>query len=415
MISKSNLIKLKLQHHLTDYISIVDEVGVKKFFKDIFIKEFSKKIEKEDETKSGLKDNTYWKKCFDDLSYKEQMLVKTGYIVKYNKYLLKDILNKNIDASEEYKQFIIPFLNGTSSNYSDFVTFFSYYKNFGRIIPIDDLICEKVLKPICNKIKINIGLIEDENKYKEVEMNILKFFTIVEALYYNGKINEVLKVIDLNIIKQIYDISKNVKLLNQNKINLIDFIINQLNEINNNSNDKENLIMCKMNYFSNFILKNENNNNNNSFINNINKTRFFKIERIVSVLKEMNIDYLTEYNFDNYKVDFYLPKYNAVIELNGFSHYYPLQTQLKEKDKFRYCYLRRMYGLKFLFIQKFYDEYYTVNEQYNEYIRKSLGLILNDNQLDKNTRLDIKYDIIEEHNKPYFEENYFFQHIKYKY
>lgn len=435
MISKSNLIKQKLKYHLSDYISVINDVGLHKFlntvFKEELLKEKEKKVIKNSQlirnksinenpsniNKSfdyNLIDNTYWNNCFNDLSKKEECFVKIGYILKYNKYILKDIYNKNINALEEFQNYISSYLNSQSLSYYEFNEFINYYKNYGRILPIDEYLCQKVLSPIFIKVKSDLKFIEDPKKFEELIDGISKIFNFVEAFYYNGKIKEVFKIIDvksleqlLNIFKEVLKVETKYSITNfYSNFTLMDFILQQ---------GKNTSSMCEMNFFSDLEVS-DNDKIINENISSINKSSFYKLDRVISVFKEMNLEYIPEFKFDKYKVDFYLPKYNSVVEINGYSHYYPLQTQLKQKDKFRYCFLRRMYGLNFVFIQKFYDEYYVGDEQYNEYVRKSLLLVLNkkneEEQLDKKLRKDVKYDIIEGHNKAYFDENYFFQNIK---
>lgn len=69
---------------------------------------------------------------------------------------------------------------------------------------------------------------------------------------------------------------------------------------------------------------------------------------IQNKLEENNIEYFIHYNFDwlvtseKHKmfVDFYIPKYNLVIEYNGKQHYEFTEYFHKTKEKFAECYER---------------------------------------------------------------------------
>ena len=56
-------------------------------------------------------------------------------------------------------------------------------------------------------------------------------------------------------------------------------------------------------------------------------------KRILLWLEQNNISYCRQYKIDNYKVDFYLPNSNIIIEFNGIQHYEPVE-HFGGKEKF---------------------------------------------------------------------------------
>ena len=56
-------------------------------------------------------------------------------------------------------------------------------------------------------------------------------------------------------------------------------------------------------------------------------------KRILFWLEQNNIGYCRQYKIDNYKVDFYLPNSNIIIEFNGIQHYEPVE-HFGGKEKF---------------------------------------------------------------------------------
>lgn len=70
-------------------------------------------------------------------------------------------------------------------------------------------------------------------------------------------------------------------------------------------------------------------------------------------LKEMNIEFIEEFQQDGYSYDFYIPKYNTVLEYDGPIHFYPLQTQYLEKDKFRFRMINKLYKRKLVYVPYF--------------------------------------------------------------
>lgn len=89
-----------------------------------------------------------------------------------------------------------------------------------------------------------------------------------------------------------------------------------------------------------------------------------------STLDEMGIRYRKEYSRDNYVYDFYLDDYNIVLEYDGPIHFYPLQTQLRETDKFRIRNIMRKYGSKVIKIPFF--ESSKFDDKKNAYLEMTI-------------------------------------------
>ena len=103
--------------------------------------------------------------------------------------------------------------------------------------------------------------------------------------------------------------------------------------------------------------------------------------KLITVLKQMNIEFETQKTFDSCKnvlplyFDFYIPRYNMVIEYNGIQHYESIKffggeqrlEEQKQNDliKRQWC---KEHQIKFVEIS--YLEQNRINE---EYIKKILG------------------------------------------
>ncbi len=72
--------------------------------------------------------------------------------------------------------------------------------------------------------------------------------------------------------------------------------------------------------------------------------------KIIKTLKLLNIKYIEEYPMDGYTLDYFLPDLNIALEYSGPDHYYPIQTQLNEKTKFRHLQLVEYSGVKIVYI-----------------------------------------------------------------
>ena len=92
----------------------------------------------------------------------------------------------------------------------------------------------------------------------------------------------------------------------------------------------------------------ENITKNNNFIN-ISQTQ----TKIFNYLNLFGYQAQEEVKFDNYSVDIYLPKQNIAIEFCGPYHFYPYQSQLTEKDKYRHKYITNKFNIEILYIPIF--------------------------------------------------------------
>ena len=82
---------------------------------------------------------------------------------------------------------------------------------------------------------------------------------------------------------------------------------------------------------------------------NIRSARFeYKhLNEIEDFLDIMNIDYLEQYQVDNYRVDLYIPEFNLAIEIDEKEHKYK-----KEYDKIRQNYIEKQIYCKFIRINE---------------------------------------------------------------
>lgn len=101
-------------------------------------------------------------------------------------------------------------------------------------------------------------------------------------------------------------------------------------------------------------------------------------ERIQQILKELNIDFISQYHTDELKndnnyylyFDFYLPDYNVIIEYQGEQHYSPInrgyyndvtyqELKLRDEKKREFCHNK---GIRLIEIP--YTDYYLLNQSY---------------------------------------------------
>ena len=69
----------------------------------------------------------------------------------------------------------------------------------------------------------------------------------------------------------------------------------------------------------------------NNYDTEVSKTE----EKLVKSFKNLKIKYLEQHRIKNYISDYYLPDLNTIVEYFGPDHFYPLQTQIDQKSKFR--------------------------------------------------------------------------------
>jgi len=74
---------------------------------------------------------------------------------------------------------------------------------------------------------------------------------------------------------------------------------------------------------------------------------------IKKYLKILNIEFLEEYTEDGFAYDYYLPKLNIVLEFDGPIHFYPLQIQFLDWNKFRYKMINDLFKRRVVYIPYF--------------------------------------------------------------
>lgn len=109
---------------------------------------------------------------------------------------------------------------------------------------------------------------------------------------------------------------------------------------------------------------------------------------IENALKELKINYIQEYTYDHYNFDFYLPDLKVLVEFDGPVHFYPMQTQYKESQKYRLKYMFENSEMTVVNIPGFEQNRWTTQASVRENVKK---LIFE------------KHDIF---NGPLFNENY---------
>lgn len=122
-----------------------------------------------------------------------------------------------------------------------------------------------------------------------------------------------------------------------------------------------------------------------------------KIKKFLDIL---GVKYIEEFRHKQYTYDYFLPDLNAILEFHGPDHFYPLQTQLDEKNKFRMINIRENFSGKIIVIPFFEFMRFDTDQTTLSYLR---------NVIFKN------YDLFEE-NSLLFKENFdlFGQIRKYK-
>lgn len=126
------------------------------------------------------------------------------------------------------------------------------------------------------------------------------------------------------------------------------------------------------------------------------KCKTSKLQTKVRVLLENNnIEYIEECSrktlkfIKDYRMDFYLPRYNLVIECQGGQHFYPVKrfggtiafelNKFRDKDKFEIC---KQNGINIVYFsekKEFKDEYYNSELLNNIYSKENI--FFNENSL----------------------------------
>lgn len=85
-----------------------------------------------------------------------------------------------------------------------------------------------------------------------------------------------------------------------------------------------------------------------------------------------NIKFIEEYIIEDYISDYYLPEHKILIEYLGPHHFYPLQSQLTQKDKFRHFYLKTVGNKDIIQIPYFEWERLSNDKMVFEYLDKRI-------------------------------------------
>ncbi len=87
----------------------------------------------------------------------------------------------------------------------------------------------------------------------------------------------------------------------------------------------------------------------NRFKYNVRSARFeYKyLNEIEDFLNVMDIDYIEQYQVDNYRIDLFIPKYNIAIEIDEKEHKYK-----QECDRIRQKYIEKQIHCKFIRINE---------------------------------------------------------------
>lgn len=104
--------------------------------------------------------------------------------------------------------------------------------------------------------------------------------------------------------------------------------------------------------------------NNIDFIN-ISQTQ----GKVLNYLNLFGYETQQEVKFDNYSVDIYLPKQKIAIEFCGPYHFYPYQSQLIEKDKYRHRYITSKFNLEILYIPIFEYKLLLTDMHFESYFK----------------------------------------------
>ena len=95
---------------------------------------------------------------------------------------------------------------------------------------------------------------------------------------------------------------------------------------------------------------------------------------IKKYLEILNIDYLEEYQEDGFSYDYFLPKFNKILEFDGPCHFYPLQTQFKDSHKFRYRMVDQAFKRKIVYVPYFEWMKLEIESFSIEYLKKLIFL-----------------------------------------
>jgi hypothetical protein len=310
------------------------------------------------------------------------MYTEKIFVQKLNKFLGDIVVQYN--KSHNFNDFLKFSTNQiTTPNNPDEILKYFYFNKFYEILQSNNI--------ITNTNKLN------ENYISELENTVLKGF-----VNYNLTMFNFLKMygnFDKNLLKKLFSIYRNglddkALFFQTSKI----FWINAYKDENWES-------LCKNNLDANYtdtdfidplsqklirhVNKNEDKYNfkTKDFMNFTPRNKKTQA-KIKNTLVKFGIKYEEEYKRDGYKYDYYLPELNAVLEYDGPDHFYPLQTQLNETNKFRYKNIYENFKCKLISIPFFEFMRYDTTELTEAYLKQ---VIYKD------------YDLF---STPLFEENY---------
>lgn len=89
-------------------------------------------------------------------------------------------------------------------------------------------------------------------------------------------------------------------------------------------------------------------NNNPDLIESYTSNSQYKL-----IIDKFGLNCEKEKIFDEYSVDIFISSINTIMETDGPDHFYPLQSQLKNRSKFRYHYLNSFFKMKLVSIPYF--------------------------------------------------------------
>ena len=66
---------------------------------------------------------------------------------------------------------------------------------------------------------------------------------------------------------------------------------------------------------------------------------------LIEALKELGLEIIPQYRVNNYRIDFYIPKYNIAVEYDEEQHY---TKENRIKDNIRQAHIENKLGAKFI-------------------------------------------------------------------
>jgi hypothetical protein len=342
------------------------------------------------------------------------MIKEKIFLKRISVYLEKLIQLNNSLPKEEFIKVSENVIKYNDAN--DIIKLF-YFSKFYNILPI--------LKEHNEGEYFSFKSNDHEGYICKIEDFLVKDYFDSSDTKKNDQINFLRKYSNISdrILNKLYTyFLHGIQNLTQHKILEIGkiFLINDYSE-----NEWENFLLSKLNVEQ--VLKNSKSNNLNiKLMNHLNERVGFNNEKDKESLNDMNEDlfisqvsgtgndviltktqtnignflsnlgynFIPEYFREGYTHDYYLPDKDTVIEYDGPTHFYPLQTQLNEESKFRYKTIYTNTNSKIVSIPYFELQRYEAADRTEQFIERKISGNLN---------------IFK---SPLFEENYdMFKHI----